>query len=95
MCGATTPDAEKCVFLAAITVSELLHGVHRAADLGRRARRTIIVEEVVDRFPIVNLDLPTARVHAELWAFLASEGKLFGAHDLWLAVSALSTISPL
>ncbi|MFO7893335.1 MAG: PIN domain-containing protein [Longimicrobiales bacterium] len=76
--------------LSVISVSELLHGVHRADDRVRRARRSAFVEAVLDRFPILVLDLPTARAYAELWAELASAGTLIGAHDLWLAAAALA-----
>lgn len=73
-----------------VSVSELLHGVHRAEDRVRRAQRSAFVEAVLDRFPILSLDLPTARAHAELWAELAADGRLIGAHDLWLAAAALA-----
>jgi tRNA(fMet)-specific endonuclease VapC len=77
-------------FLSMITVSELLHGVHRAGDRTRRARRSAFVEAVIDRFPLLAIDLPTARTHAEVWAELASTGRLIGPHDLWLAAAALA-----
>jgi tRNA(fMet)-specific endonuclease VapC len=83
-------DEGDSVYLSAITVSELLHGVHRAADPARRARRTVFVEGVIDRLPLLNIDLPTARAHAELWSALAAEGKLIGAHDRWLAATCLA-----
>lgn len=76
--------------LSVISVSEFLHGVHRADNRTRRARRCAFVEAVLDRFPILALDLPTARTHAELWAELAADGRLVGAHDLWLAAAALA-----
>ena len=31
-----------------------------------------------------------ARVHAELWASLAEEGKAIGQHDLWIGATALT-----
>lgn len=76
--------------LSVISVSELLHGVHRADSRTRRARRSAFVEAVLDRFPTLSLDLPTARAHAELWAELSSAGTHIGAHDLWLAAAALA-----
>lgn len=76
--------------LSVISVSELLHGVHRADERVRRARRSAFVEATLDQFPILALDLPTARVHAELWAELVREGRLIGAHDLWLAAAAVA-----
>jgi tRNA(fMet)-specific endonuclease VapC len=77
-------------FLSVITVSELLHGVHRAATPAQRARRSVFVEAVIDRFPRLPIDLPTARIHAEIGAELAAAGALIGAHDLWLAAAALA-----
>lgn len=31
-----------------------------------------------------------ARAHAEIWAELENDGNLIGAHDLWIAATALS-----
>jgi tRNA(fMet)-specific endonuclease VapC len=81
---------EEAFYLSVVTVSELLHGVHRAADRARRARRSAYVEAVLDQFPILPVDLPTARAHAELWAGLAAAGTPVGAHDLWIAATAVS-----
>ena len=77
-------------FLSVITASELLHGVYRANDAGIRARRSSWVEAVLERFPLLPVDISVARAHAQVWAQLASEGKLIGAHDLWLAASCLA-----
>lgn len=77
-------------FLSVITASELLHGVHRASDRVRRAKRSAFVEAVLDAFPLLPIDLPTARMHAEVWAELAAGGRMIGAHDLWLGAAALA-----
>ena len=77
-------------FLSVITASELLHGVHRAADLNVRARRSAFVEAVLERFPLLSVDLAVARAHARLWAELMAEGRLIGPHDLWLAATCLA-----
>lgn len=77
-------------FLSVVTVSELLHGVHRADDSPRRARRSAFVEVILDRLAVLPLDLPTARVHAELWAELVRRGTPVGAHDLWIAAAAVA-----
>lgn len=77
-------------FLSVVTASELLHGVHRARDENTRARRSAWVEAVLERFPLLDVDLATARAHALLWAELASAGRLIGPHDLWLAAACLS-----
>ncbi len=77
-------------FLSVVTASELLHGVHRAPDSGVRARRSAWVEAILERFPLLPVDLPIARAHAQLWAELASRGQMIGAHDLWLAASCVA-----
>jgi tRNA(fMet)-specific endonuclease VapC len=77
-------------FLSVVTASELLHGVHRAHLAPVRARRSAWVEAIVDRFPILPIDLSTARSHARLWADLAGQGKLIDPHDLWLAASCVA-----
>ncbi len=77
-------------FLSVVTASELLHGVHRAQDMHTRTRRSAWVEAVLGRFPLLDVDLTTARAHARLWAELSSTGRIIGPHDLWLAAACLS-----
>ncbi|MCR4341761.1 MAG: type II toxin-antitoxin system VapC family toxin [Gemmatimonadaceae bacterium] len=77
-------------FLSVITASELLHGVHRAKTSDVRARRSAFVEAMLARFPLLSIDLPTARSHSQLWADLASTGKLIGPHDLWIAAACIA-----
>lgn len=77
-------------FLSVVTASELLHGVHRAVDISVRARRSAFVEAALERFPLLAVDLGTARAHARLSADLAAEGRPIGAHDLWLAAACLA-----
>jgi tRNA(fMet)-specific endonuclease VapC len=78
------------VGIAALTASELLHGCHRAADAGARARRFAFVEALLDRVPVYEFGLGEARRHAELWAGLVREGSLIGAHDMLIAATALA-----
>ncbi len=77
-------------FLSAITASELLHGVHRAVDPSVRARRSAFVEAVLERFPLLPVDLAIARAYSQLWAGLMADGHLIGPHDLWLAATCLA-----
>jgi len=79
------------VALAAITASELLHGVHRASSGRVRARREAFVEHVLTRLPVIPFDLVVARVHARIWAELAMKGISVGAHDLLIGTTALAT----
>jgi tRNA(fMet)-specific endonuclease VapC len=81
------PDEE--VGIAAITASELLHGVHRAAP-HYRARREAFVEAVLDAFPPLPFGLLTARTHARIWADLAAAGLDVGAHDRLVAATAIT-----
>lgn len=82
--------ADTPVFLAAITASELLHGVHRADSAVRRARREVFVEAVLASVPLLPFDLEAARIHARVWADLAARGQPMGAHDLQIAAIALA-----
>lgn len=82
--------ASEPVGIAALTASELLHGCHRAADPGTRARRFAFVEALLDHIPVHEFGLGEARRHAELWAALAREGALIGAHDMLIGATALA-----
>jgi tRNA(fMet)-specific endonuclease VapC len=77
------------VGIAAITASELLHGVHRATE-EHRGRREAFVEAVLMAFPALPFDLLVARVHARLWAGLVSSGAEVGAHDRIVAATAMA-----
>jgi tRNA(fMet)-specific endonuclease VapC len=77
-------------FLSVVSASELLHGVHRAREASMRARRSAYVEAILERFPLLQIELPTARTHARLWADLAAVGKPVGPNDLWLAATAIT-----
>ncbi len=77
------------VGIAAITASELLHGVHRATE-EHRGRRETFVESILAAFPVIAFDLLAARVHARLWAGLVLAGGEVGAHDRLVAATALS-----
>jgi tRNA(fMet)-specific endonuclease VapC len=77
------------VAIAAITASELLHGVHRADGAVRRGAREVLVEQILGGLEVVPFDLPIARMHARLWADLAMRGAAIGAHDMLIAATAL------
>jgi tRNA(fMet)-specific endonuclease VapC len=81
---------EETSFLSVITASELLHGVHRANQPEVRARRSAFVEGILERFPLLVVDLAAARAHARLWAEFMSQGTLIGPHDLWLAATCIA-----
>lgn len=76
--------------ISVITVSELLHGVHRAESQKRRLKREAFVEKIIETFPIYPFDLNASRIYARLWATLAKKGITIGAHDLMIASTAIS-----
>lgn len=92
--GVASPGVESAIgdedrAISVITVSELLHGVHRAGG-ARRARRSAFVEHLVAGMRAIEITEQIARVHADIWAQLATKGQLIGAHDLWIAATALA-----
>jgi predicted nucleic acid-binding protein len=84
------PHTEEPVGIASITASELLHGVHRAATIAQRQRRETFVERLLAVLPVFPFDVGTARIHAALWAGLASKGASVGSHDLLIGATAIA-----
>lgn len=76
--------------ISVITVSEMLHGVHRAADEEMRLRRQAFVEHLIAGVTPLEITSQIARVHASIWAELEGAGNLIAAHDLWIAATALA-----
>jgi tRNA(fMet)-specific endonuclease VapC len=92
--GVANPEVEKAIgaeerAISVITVSELLHGAHRAAG-AQRTRRRAFVEHLLGGMRAIEITEPIARVHADIWAQLAAKGRVIGAHDLWIAATALA-----
>ena len=77
------------VFISAVTVSELLMGVHRADNEARRNRRAAFVEPIITSLTVLDFTRDVARCHAKLYADLAAQGQLIGAHDLIIAATAM------
>jgi len=76
--------------ISVITASELLHGVHRNKNVTVRTRRAAFVEGLLSAVEALPITMAVARIHAEIWTELKSDGNLIGAHDLWIAATALS-----
>lgn len=75
--------------ISVITVSELLHGVLRAHGAAR-ARRQAFVEHLLAGLQAIPITEPVARIHADIWSQLADRGEPIGAHDLWIAATAIA-----
>ena len=82
--------ADEDFAISAITASELLHGVHRAANPAQRRRREAFVEGLLARLPVISFDAVAARIHARLSAELAAKGTAVAPHDLIIAATALT-----
>lgn len=80
--------AHEPMFIAAITVSELLHGVERATP-ARREKRARFVESLLASIEAIDFDLPVARRHARIWATLEAAGSPIGAHEIQIAATAV------
>ena len=80
------PDDD--VVVAAITVSELLHGFHRLGGV-RRAQAQAFIDQWLGRLPVVAFDLQVARTHAAIAADLGTAGLAMGANDLLIAATAV------
>ncbi len=80
---------EEELAISVITVSELLHGVLRAHG-STRIRRRAFVEHLLAGLQAIPITEPVARVHADVWSGLAERGEQIGAHDLWIAATAIS-----
>ena len=76
--------------ISVITVSELLHGVHRAAPDHVRIRRQVVIEALLGAIEQLPITSRIARLHAQIWAELQAKGEIIGAHDLWIATTALA-----
>jgi tRNA(fMet)-specific endonuclease VapC len=76
--------------ISVITVSELLHGVHRATEERHRVRREAFVEHLLASIEALPVTMAVARAHAGIWAHLERRGNLIGAHDLWIAATAVT-----
>jgi predicted nucleic acid-binding protein len=92
--GVANPAVEQAIgteerAISVITVSELLHGVHRAKG-AQRTRRRAFVEHLLAELQAIPITETVARVHADVWARLAARGQVIGAHDLWIAATALA-----
>lgn len=78
------------VSISVVTVSEMLHGLHRATGLTIRERRSRFIEGLLDLLPVMSIDLEIAREHSRIWAFLAMKGNMIGMNDAWLAATCIA-----
>lgn len=78
------------VSIAAISASELLHGVERAKKPASRAARGRFVDGNPHQHSGPPFGLDEVRMHASIFAGLAARGTAVSAHELLIAATALS-----
>lgn len=72
-----------------VTVSGLLHGVHRASAAEQRGRLAA-AEHYIALYETIDVTIRVARIHAAVGAALARARTNVGAHDLWVGATALA-----
>jgi len=79
------------VFIAAITVSEMLAGVKLAKTPEEYMHRHINTESILNTIPVLDFDTEVARTYAELYAQALGQGRRsnLNVHDLQIAATAL------
>ncbi|MFN7095328.1 MAG: type II toxin-antitoxin system VapC family toxin [Burkholderiales bacterium] len=87
------PDLEQFnddMYISAITVSELMVGVHRANTTERRIKRAAFIDAILAEIPALDFTAQVAHIHAEICAALAELGCKIGPYDSQIAATALS-----
>ena len=79
-------------FIAAVTVSELLTGVHLAKKPDIRVKRSAFVESIIGKIPVLDFNEDDARAYAEIYShFIRPRSKKEGnVHDLQIAATAIA-----
>ena len=79
------------VFIAAITVSEMLAGVKLAKTPEEYMHRHTYAESILNSIPVLDFDTEIARTYAELYAQALGQQRRsnLNVHDLQIAATAL------
>lgn len=75
--------------LSVVTVVELVHGIERAQDEPRRARRQAFVDELIRDVPAYPITVETARLAGRIEGAQAKQGITIAFEDLLIAATAL------
>jgi len=84
---ASLPE-ETAIYLSVITVGELLKGIH-LAPANRREKLMQQTEELVDKFPLLDVTLAVAEKYGEIVSKVPP-GQHIGQNDYWIASTAMS-----
>jgi tRNA(fMet)-specific endonuclease VapC len=76
--------------ISAISAIELTHGIYRAENEGRRARRRAFVEGVFRRIGVIPVSLEIAQLAGRIEGEQAAVGNIIAVEDLLIGATALS-----
>ena len=79
-------------YISAVTVAELLAGVHLAKSADERIKRSAFVEGVLSNIVALDFNEDVARSYAELYSYaiLSKKNVYKNAHDLQIAATAIN-----
>ena len=83
-------DLDEVLATAAVCISELLVGLHRASTDVQRTQRKAFIDETVNLLDVLPFDLAAARIHADIRVELFRTGQIIGAADALIAATALA-----
>lgn len=73
-------------YLSTIVVGELLFGAEKS---GRPEENKATVNRLTQQYPVLTLNLDTARLYGQIFAQLIKQGRPIPHNDLWIAALAL------
>ncbi|MPZ49195.1 MAG: PIN domain-containing protein [Dehalococcoidia bacterium] len=76
--------------ISAVSLSELLFGLHRARTIEQRQQRQEFIDTALEVLPLLPVDRVVAEVHARIWSDLTAAGQLIGTHDFFIAATAIA-----
>jgi predicted nucleic acid-binding protein len=76
--------------ISAVTLSEIMVGLHRAQSAAQRMRRQGLIDRSLETLPVLPFDADVAVVHARIWAELLASGQPIGVQDSLIAATALT-----
>lgn len=74
------------IYLSSIVLGELYYGAEKSGRVAQNVQR---VDELAERFPVLDCDIKTARIFGQVRQQLKLKGHLNQANDIWIAATAL------
>jgi|SRR5690606_22982854 len=74
------------IYLSSIVLGELYYGAEKSGRVAQNVQR---VDELAERFSVLDCDIKTARIFGQVRQQLKLKGHLNQANDIWIAATAL------